>query len=120
MVIASVSDTVAVPLMVSFALFLALRLALLLASLLAARASRRCVGRTVSCINFSVCATSELFARWVGANPNTICVNSSRVATERIYLTLKLPKMSIIFCNFADESAKQLRRDGCSSSGAMF
>ena len=59
-------------------------------------------------------------ARCIVANPKMICDNSSIMATERAYLTLKLPKMSIIFCNFADESAKPLGRDGCSSSGAMF
>ena len=52
--------------------------------------------------------------------PSRICENSSVMATKRVYLTLKLPKISIIFCTFADKSAKPLKYDGCPTLGAMF
>ena len=54
------------------------------------------------------------------AKPKRICDNSSEMATKRVYLTLKLPKMSIIFCTFADKSAKPLEYDGCPTLGAKF
>ena len=49
----------------------------------------------------------EDIARIMGANPKTNCINSSTMATERRYLTLNLLKISKIFRNFADESAKR-------------
>ena len=62
------------------------------------------IGVMVSCS----AAIAEM-ARIVGVNPKTNCENSSTMATERIYLTLILLKISINFRNFADKSAKRLR-----------